>query len=41
MVLIVSNFYADAIRRLLMNQNLNCWQIGRVVEGPRSIVWDE
>ena len=41
MVLIVSNFYADAIRRLLMNQNLNCWQIGRVVEGPRGVVWDE
>jgi phosphoribosylformylglycinamidine cyclo-ligase len=41
MVLIVSNFYADAICRLLTNQNLNCWQIGRVVEGPRGVVWDE
>lgn len=41
MVLIVSSFYADAIRRLLTNQNLTCWQIGRVVEGPRGVVWDE
>lgn len=41
MVLIVSSFYADAIGRLLTNQNLNCWQIGRVVDGPRGVVWDE
>jgi phosphoribosylformylglycinamidine cyclo-ligase len=41
MVLIVSSFHAAAICRLLTNQNLNCWQIGRAVEGPRGVVWDE
>ncbi len=41
MVLIVSSYYADAIRRILANQRLASWQIGTVVEGPRGVVWEE
>jgi phosphoribosylformylglycinamidine cyclo-ligase len=41
MVLIVSSYYADAIRRILANQRLASWQIGTVVAGPRGVVWEE
>ena len=41
MVLIVSSYYADAIRRILANQQLASWQIGTVVAGPRGVVWGE
>jgi phosphoribosylformylglycinamidine cyclo-ligase len=40
MVLIVSNYYADAIRRILKDQQLASWQIGTVVAGPRGVVWE-
>ncbi|NLX56085.1 MAG: phosphoribosylformylglycinamidine cyclo-ligase [Planctomycetaceae bacterium] len=41
MVLIVSSYYADAIRRMLGEQQLASWQIGTVVAGPCGAVWDE
>ena len=41
MVLIVSSYYADAIRRILKDQQLASWQIGTVVAGPRGVVWEE
>jgi phosphoribosylformylglycinamidine cyclo-ligase len=41
LVLIVSSFYADAIRRILLDQQLPCWPIGRVVEGTGEAVWSE
>ncbi len=41
MVLIVSSYYADAIRRILKDQQLTSWQIGTVVAGPRGVVWEE
>ncbi len=41
LVLIVSSFYAEAIRRMLGDQQHASWQIGTVVEGPRGVVWDE
>jgi phosphoribosylformylglycinamidine cyclo-ligase len=41
MVLIVSSYYADAIRRILKDQQLSSWQIGTVVAGPRGAVWVE
>jgi phosphoribosylformylglycinamidine cyclo-ligase len=39
MVLIVSSFYADAIRRMVEDQGPACWQIGRVVAGTGDAVW--
>jgi len=41
LVLIVSSYYAEPIRRILSDQQLSNWQIGTVVEGPRGVVWDE
>jgi phosphoribosylformylglycinamidine cyclo-ligase len=40
MVLIVSSFFADSVRRMLGDQSLESWRIGTVVEGPRSVTWD-
>ncbi len=41
LVLIVSSYYADAIRRLLNDQQLASWQIGQVVPGRGHVVWAE
>lgn len=40
LVLIVSPYYAESIRHQLARSGLKSWQIGRVVRGPRSVVWD-
>jgi phosphoribosylaminoimidazole (AIR) synthetase len=39
LVLIVSNYYADAIRRILHDEQLACWQIGEVVAGSGQVSW--
>ena len=39
LVLIVSSYYADNIQRMLESSELKSWQIGEVVEGPRSVAW--
>jgi phosphoribosylformylglycinamidine cyclo-ligase len=41
LVLIVSSYYADAICRILEDQDLATWQIGRVVSGSRAVEWEE
>jgi phosphoribosylformylglycinamidine cyclo-ligase len=37
LVMIVSNFHADAIRRILSDQQLTVWRIGDVVEGGGTV----
>jgi phosphoribosylformylglycinamidine cyclo-ligase len=39
MVLVVSPFYADSIRRQLADSGLESWPIGRAEEGPHGVVW--
>lgn len=39
LVLIVSSFHADAIRRILHKQQLTSWRIGEVVEGDGQTLW--
>ena len=39
LVLIVSSYYADAIRRILKDQQLESWPIGEVVAGSGDVVW--
>ncbi len=39
MVLVVAPFYAESIRHQLKRSGLANWQIGRVQEGPRGVVW--
>ncbi len=39
LVLIVSSYYADAIRRILDDLELSNWQIGEVVDGSGKAVW--
>jgi len=39
LVLVVSPYYADHIRQMLTDCSLDSWQIGRVVAGPRAVVW--
>ena len=39
LVLVVSPFYAESIRRQLKRAGLASWQIGRVREGPKGVVW--
>jgi len=40
MVLIVSPFYAESIRKQLKRENgLRTWQIGRAIEGPKGVAW--
>jgi phosphoribosylformylglycinamidine cyclo-ligase len=39
LVLIVSSFYADAIRRMVEEQGHACWPLGRVVDGAGDAVW--
>ena len=38
LVLIVSSYYADAIRRMLLDQQLPCWQIGEVAAGTGRVI---
>jgi phosphoribosylformylglycinamidine cyclo-ligase len=40
MVLIVANYFADSVRRIVQDESLECWRIGTVVAGPRGVVWD-
>jgi len=39
LALVVSPHFADSIRRQLADAGCESWVIGRVVEGPRSVVW--
>ena len=39
MVLIVSDYYADSIRRLLDDAHLPNWRIGKVVRGKAEAKW--
>ena len=41
LALIVSPYYAESIQRQLKRAGLASWQIGRVEEGPRGVVWAE
>ena len=41
LVLVVSPFYAESIRRQLKRAGLRSWQIGRVRQGPQGVVWVE
>ncbi len=41
LVLIVSNYYADAISRIIKDQQMTCWQIGEVVSGDGQVVWSD
>ncbi len=39
LALIVSSYYAENVRRLLKDANLESWPIGQVVEGERGVAW--
>ena len=39
MVLVVSAFYAESIRRILADTGFDSWPIGRVVAGDKSVIW--
>jgi phosphoribosylformylglycinamidine cyclo-ligase len=39
MVLIVSPFYAESIRKQLKESGLDNWQIGRATAGPKGVAW--
>jgi phosphoribosylformylglycinamidine cyclo-ligase len=39
LVLVVSPHFADSIRARLTRSDVKSWQIGRVREGPRGVVW--
>jgi len=39
LVLIVSSFYAESIAQQLADERIDCWTIGRVVEGERGAAW--
>jgi phosphoribosylformylglycinamidine cyclo-ligase len=39
LVLVVSPHYADSIRHQLADSGLECWPIGRIIAGQRSVVW--
>jgi phosphoribosylformylglycinamidine cyclo-ligase len=39
LVLVVSPYYAEAIRHQLADLGLESWTIGRTVAGPRGVVW--
>lgn len=40
LVLIVSDFYAESIIRMLAQSGLESWKIGLVVEGTQRVVWN-
>ncbi len=39
LVLVVSSYYADSIRRMLGDSGLQTWTIGEVVAGERAVAW--
>jgi phosphoribosylformylglycinamidine cyclo-ligase len=39
LALIVSPYYAESIRHQLADWGLESWTIGKVIAGPRSVVW--
>jgi phosphoribosylformylglycinamidine cyclo-ligase len=39
LVLIVSDFYADSITRMLADMGLESWRIGNVVAGTQKVHW--
>jgi phosphoribosylformylglycinamidine cyclo-ligase len=41
LVLVVSPYYADAIRHQLADRGVESWQIGRAVAGERGVAWAE
>ncbi len=41
LVLVVAPFYAESIRHQLKRSGLASWQIGRVREGDRGVVWSK
>jgi len=41
LALVVRPFFADSIRHQLARRGLKSWQIGRVEEGAKSVVWGE
>ena len=41
LALVVSPYYADSIRHQISECGVECWQIGRVTAGKRSVVWSE
>ncbi len=40
MAMIVSSYYADAIRHQLADGGIESWTIGRTVAGPRGVAWE-
>ena len=41
LVLVVSPYYAESIQSQLADCGLESWTIGRVISGPRGVVWEE
>ncbi|MFZ5830290.1 MAG: phosphoribosylformylglycinamidine cyclo-ligase [Planctomycetota bacterium] len=41
LVLVVSAFYAESIRSQFQKLGYATWEIGRMEEGPRAVVWSE
>jgi phosphoribosylformylglycinamidine cyclo-ligase len=41
LVLVVSGYYAESVSYQLAESGLESWNIGRIVEGPRDVVWAE
>jgi phosphoribosylformylglycinamidine cyclo-ligase len=39
LVLVVSPFYAESIAQQLAHEGVECWSIGRIVEGEHGAVW--
>jgi phosphoribosylformylglycinamidine cyclo-ligase len=39
LVLVVSAFYADNVRRLLIEEGIPTWRLGQIEEGPKAAVW--
>jgi phosphoribosylformylglycinamidine cyclo-ligase len=39
LVLVVSPFYAQSVLRMIEECGVACWEIGRVVAGPRGVEW--
>lgn len=39
LVMVVSEFYAESIRRMLADQGCESWIIGRAVAGTRAVTW--
>lgn len=40
LILVVSPFYAESIRGQLVQSGLESFSIGRIIEGPASVVWE-